>query len=171
MAAPPTTTAASPTRSIEVVTAIPTMIGLNVSPNPATAGQSVTMTATAVSNLPNQTPTGIITFSDQSGVLGTATLVAGVAAFSTSTLTVGTHQVVATLKPNGSFAPSTSSAVAELITAFDFAVTASATSLNIPGNDFQIISVTVTPSGGFPRAVNLGCSRPRSTLSVSSLNP
>lgn len=143
----------------EVVTAIPTMIGLNVSPNPATAGQSVTMTATAVSNLPNQTPTGIITFSDQSGVLGTATLVAGVAAFSTSTLTVGTHQVTAAINPTGSFAPSTSSAVTELITAFDFAVTASATSLNIPSNDFQIISVTVTPSGGFPRAVNLGCSR------------
>jgi parallel beta-helix repeat protein len=143
----------------EVVTAIPTMIGLNVSPNPATVGQSVTMTATAVSNLPNQTPIGIITFSDQSGVLGTATLVAGVAAFSTSTLTAGTHQVTAALNPTGSFAPSTSSAVTELITAFDFAVTASATSLNIPGNGFQIISVTITPSGGFPRAVNLSCSQ------------
>jgi hypothetical protein len=143
----------------EVVSAIPTMIGLNVSPNPATAGQSVTMTATAVTNLSNQTPTGIITFSDQFGVLGTATLVAGVAAYSTSTLTFGTHRVTASLNPTGSFAPSTSSAVTELINAFDFAVTASATSLNIPGNDFQIISITITPSGGFPRAVNLGCSQ------------
>jgi Bacterial Ig-like domain (group 3)/Right handed beta helix region len=142
----------------EVVTAIPTSIGLSISPNPATVGQTVTMIATAVSGPPNQSPTGTVTFSDQSGEIGAAPLVAGVAAFSTSTLTVGTHQVTATLNPTGSFAPSISATVSEVITAFDFALTASTTSLTIPGNDFQVLTVTVTPSGGFPRAVNLTCS-------------
>jgi Bacterial Ig-like domain (group 3) len=116
------------------------------------------MIATAVSGPPNQSPTGTVTFSDQSGVIGTAPLVTGVAAFSTSTLTVGTHQVTATLNPTGSFAPSISATVSEVINAFDFALTASTTSLTIPGNAFQVLTITVTPSGGFPRAVNLTCS-------------
>jgi hypothetical protein len=144
---------------VEVVTAIPTSIGLSISPNPATAGQSVSMIATTVSNPPNQTPTGTITFSDQSGILGTAPLVAGVASFTTTTLTAGTHQVAATLNPSGSFALSTSAVVSEVVNAFDFALTASTTSLTIPGNGFQVINITVTPSGGFPRAVNLTCSQ------------
>jgi Bacterial Ig-like domain (group 3) len=144
---------------VEVITAIPTTIGLSISPNPATAGQSVIMIATAVSNPPNQTPTGAVTFSDQSGILGTAPLVAGVASFTTAALTPGTHQITATLNPSGSFAPSTSALISEVIDAFDFALAASSTSLTIPGNDFQVITVTVTPFGGFPRAVNLTCSQ------------
>jgi parallel beta-helix repeat protein len=140
-----------------VVTAIPTSIGLNVSPNPATLGQNVTFVATAVSNLPNQVPTGTITFSDQFGVLGSAPLTAGVAAFSTTSLFAGTHQLTATLNPTGSYASSTSATVAELVTAYDFALAVTPASLSIPSGDYENLTVTVTPLGGFTGSIQLSC--------------
>ncbi len=161
---------ASTSASIAVnVTAIPTSIALNVSPNPATVGQNVTMVATAIASLPNQVPTGTITFSDQSGVLGTASLVAGVATFSTAALSTGTHSITATLNPTGLFAPTTSSAVTEVINNFDFALTingkpltppgngSSLIGLSIPSGNYEVLNLLVTPSGGFTDAVKLGC--------------
>jgi hypothetical protein len=162
---------ASSSASIAVnVTAIPTSIGLIVSPNPATAGQNVTMVATTIASLANQVPTGSITFSDQSGVLGTAPLVAGVATFSMATLSTGTHSITATLNPTGLFAPTTSSAVTEVINNFDFALTIngkpltpppangpSLIGLSIPSGDYEVLNLIVTPSGGFTDAVQLGC--------------
>jgi hypothetical protein len=139
------------------VTTIPTSIGLNVSPNPATAGQTVTMVATAVVSLANQTPTGTVTFSDQTGTLGTTPLVNGVATFATTTLSTGTHQITATLNPTGFFGPSTSAVVTEVINDFNFALAVSSTSLTLPSGDYEVLSVTVTPSGGFADAVTLGC--------------
>ena len=140
-----------------IVNAIPTSLGLNVSPNPASIGQKVTMNATVVADLPNQVPTGTVTFSDQSGVLGTSPLTSGVASFSTTTLSAGTHQITATLNPSGPFAPSSGS-LTETVNDFNFTVTATPASLLIPSGDYQILTVTVTPSGGFPRSVNLSCS-------------
>ena len=139
-----------------VVTAIPTSIGLNASPNPAAVGQNVALVATVVSGLPGQVPTGSVTFSDQSGVLGTAPLTAGVAAFSTTSLPVGTHQLTATLNPAGSYAPA-SATVTELVTAYDFSVAVSSPSLSIPSGDYENLAVTVTPLGGFPGNVQLSC--------------
>jgi parallel beta-helix repeat protein len=140
-----------------VVTAIPTSLGLNLSPNPASIGQKVTMNATIVAGLPNQVPMGTVTFSDQSGVLSTSPLTAGVASFSTTTLSAGAHQITATLNPSGPFAPSSAS-LTEVVNDFNFAVTITPSSLTIPSGDYQILTVTVTPSGGFPRSVNLSCS-------------
>lgn len=150
---------ASASASLAVnITAIPTTIGLNVSPSPATLGQNLTMTATVVSSLPNQIPTGTITFSDQSGNLATTTLVSGVASFSTTVLSVGSHQITATLNPTGLFGPSTSPAATEIVNDFNFALSVSKNSLTLPSGDYQNLTVTVTPSGGFPDAVKLACS-------------
>lgn len=140
-----------------VVSGIPTSVGLNVSPNPATAGQTVTLVATAVASLGNQPPTGTITFSDQSGVLGTAPVVAGVASFTTSTLSTGSHQITATLTPTGPFIASTSTSVTEVVNDFSFSFTVSSTSLSLPSGDYQVLSVTATPSGGFADAVRFDC--------------
>ncbi len=141
-----------------IVTSVPTNIGLSVSPNPATIGQNVTMVATVVSTIPNQVPAGTVTFADDTTVLGTAPLVSGVASFSINSLKVGSHQLRATLNPSGSYASSASAVVAEVINDFNFSVRLSSTSLTIPTGDYQKISVILTPSGGFPGAVNLGCS-------------
>jgi Bacterial Ig-like domain (group 3) len=139
----------------ETITALPTTLSLTASPNPAALGQSVTIVATSAAS--GHMPTGTVTFSDQSGTLGSAPLVAGTASLTTATLSVGSHQIIATLKPTGPYAPSLSAAISELVTAYDFSLTASSTSLTIPGNDLQILSVTVTPIAGFPRPVTLTC--------------
>src|SRR5208337_1048054 len=69
---------------------------LTSSPNPSAVGSPVTFTATIVSTS-NGTPTGDVQFTDNGSPLGSATLDAnGVATFVTSSLTVGTHLIVAT---------------------------------------------------------------------------
>jgi parallel beta-helix repeat protein len=141
-----------------VVTAIPTSVDLSASPNPAVAGQSVSLVATAASVIPGQAPTGVVTFSDQYRVLGTAPLAAGVAAFSTTSLFAGTHTITATLNPSGFFATSTSAPVTEVVTDYDFALRITPTSLTIPSGDYQTLGVSIIPSGGFSHAVKLGCS-------------
>jgi hypothetical protein len=141
-----------------IVTSIPTSIGLNVSPNPATVGQNVTMIATAVSSLPNQVPAGTVTFSDEATSLGTAPLTAGVASFSINSLKVGSHQFHATFSPSGSYATSASAVVTEVINDFNFSLRVSSDSLTIPSGDYQMVVITLTPSGGFPSAINLDCS-------------
>jgi parallel beta-helix repeat protein len=141
-----------------VVTAIPTSVDLSASPNPAGAGQSVSLVATAASVFPGQVPTGVVTFSDQYRVLGTAPLAAGVATFSTTSLFAGTHTITATLSPGGFFGASTSAPVTEVVTDYNFALLISPTSLTIPSGDYQTLGISIIPSGGFSHAVNLGCS-------------
>ena len=72
------------------------------SPNPSAFGQNVTLTATVSVASPGSTaaasPTGAVTFYDNGIAIGTGALTAtsgGVATFTTSTLSVGTHQITA----------------------------------------------------------------------------
>ena len=78
----------------QVVTEATSAATLTSSPNPSTAGQSVTFTATITS--PTVTATGPVTFTAGKTVLGTAQLADGKATFTISTLAVGTTTVTAT---------------------------------------------------------------------------
>jgi len=74
-----------------------TKITLTSSLNPSQAGQSVTFTATVTASLKGlAAPTGKVTFKDGSAKLATVSLVGSGAAFTTSSLTVGTHKITAT---------------------------------------------------------------------------
>ena len=76
--------------------------------NPSTSGHSVKFTATLTSNgsLPNgQT----VTFSYNSSTLGTATITAGMATFSTTTLPPGSDQVTATFGGNTNYSSASAS--------------------------------------------------------------
>ncbi|WP_213804981.1 Ig-like domain repeat protein [Granulicella sp. dw_53] len=143
---------------IVVITGIPTSVGLNASPNPSTAGQTVKLVATAISALPGQVPTGSMTFTDQSGVLGTVPVAAGVATLTTTSLSTGSHQITATLNPTGFFATGTSTPVTEVVNDFNFSLAISSTSLALPSGDYEVLTVTATPNGGFAEAVIFGCS-------------
>jgi sugar lactone lactonase YvrE len=75
-----------------------TTVSLQSNPNPSSAKSAVTLTATAIGV--NGTPTGTMTFLDNTAspatTLGTATLDAsGTATFTISTLSVGTHKLTA----------------------------------------------------------------------------
>ncbi len=93
-----------------------TTTAVSTAPNPSTAGQTVTFTAKVSSG--SGTPSGTITFKDGATVLGTGTLSgSGVATFSTSTLTAGTHPISAFYGGGTSFAPSSSAAVNQVVNA------------------------------------------------------
>jgi uncharacterized protein YjbI with pentapeptide repeats len=83
------------------------------SPNPSTFGASVTFTATVTS--PAGTPTGTVTFLDGATSLGTGALNAGVAAYSTSALVIGSHAITASYAGDSSFVDSSSGTVTQVV--------------------------------------------------------
>ena len=97
----------------QVVVAAPTTVVLTASPNPASSGQAVTLTATV--NCATALPTGTVTIKDGKTVLGTASVVNGQAQFSTSSLATGAHQLTATFSGSQDFAKSASAALQETI--------------------------------------------------------
>jgi hypothetical protein len=94
---------------LEVVGIVGTTTAVAASPNPSAFNQSVTITATISSS--GGTPSGSVTFTDQSTsqTLGTATLSGGHATITTSTLTVGTHNILASYSGDTTFGPSSNS--------------------------------------------------------------
>jgi len=81
--------------------------------NPSTAGQSVTFTAT-VSGAPG-VPTGNVSFLDGGAVVGSGTLSGGVATFTTSTLTIGSHSITAAYGGDANFTASTSAVLTQVV--------------------------------------------------------
>jgi Bacterial Ig-like domain (group 3) len=100
-----------------VVSQSSTTTTLTSSANPSTSGQSVTFTATvAPASSGSGTPTGTVNFLDGTTVIGTAEpLTAGVATFSDSSLTVGTHSITAVYSGDTNFTTSTSSALSQVV--------------------------------------------------------
>lgn len=88
----------------EVISLPPTTTALSVSPNSATFGQSVTLSATVSGNNLN----GSVTFSDGGTPLATVVLNAGQASFATSALGVGYHVLSASYGSDPANAVSTS---------------------------------------------------------------
>ena len=114
---------------IETVVAqlTPTTTALSASPNPAAAGQSVTLAAQLNYTVTQSMyPTGAVTFTDTTtgNVLGTANLqtsgsgvhVSTSASITTSSLAAGAHTVQAAYSGNGLYGPSTSQLVSQAIT-------------------------------------------------------
>jgi CSLREA domain-containing protein len=92
-----------------VVFLAPTTTALTASPNPATVGQSVTLTAT-VTTSGLGTPAGSVQFLDGATVLQTVALSNGSATFSTS-FAAGSHTLTAVYVATPTFSGSTSPAV------------------------------------------------------------
>ena len=93
------------------VTGLPSATALSVQPNPAKAFQPITLTATVTD--PYVAVTGNVTFTAGATVLGTAPLVNGVAAITSSQLGAGSYAVTATFNATTQFA--TSSATVQLV--------------------------------------------------------
>jgi hypothetical protein len=70
---------------------VATSLNLTSSPNPSIVGQAVTFTA----KVTGSNPTGAVTFTENGQVIGTATLLSGVATFTISTLAAGSNSVTA----------------------------------------------------------------------------
>jgi hypothetical protein len=90
------------------------------------------------------TATGTVTFTFDKGLVSevsrTSTLVGGTAMYTSSTLIEGTHSVVATYNGDGTFLPSSSAPMQQVITAT--ATTTSLTSNRNPAQPTQIVTFT-----------------------------
>jgi len=132
----------------QTVNQAPTMTTLAVSPNPATFGQAVTLTATITAAAPGAgTPTGAVTFLDGTitppTTLGTGTLnSAGNATFSTSSLAPGSHNITVSYGGDPNFAVSASQA-----TSFSVVLTAPTITSPVSGSSTTNSSVIVTGTG------------------------
>jgi hypothetical protein len=97
----------------QVITANTTTT-LSASANPATAGQAVTFTA-SVTGQPGLIPTGTVTFYNGTSVLGTASVMAGIATFRTAALPVGSDSITAVYGGDASNSGSTSAVLTEVV--------------------------------------------------------
>ncbi|WP_035348106.1 Ig-like domain repeat protein [Edaphobacter aggregans] len=102
--------ATSPATTVTVATSAPT-VTIASSLNPAPLSQAVTFTAT----LSATAATGTVTFHDGSSVLGTGAVNGGVAVFTTSTLTVGTHTITATYGGDTAYSTASSGPLSQVI--------------------------------------------------------
>jgi hypothetical protein len=83
-----------------------TLLTTTSSVNPSESGQPVTFVTTGTGSLPGSAkPTGTVTFKDGSTLLGTSAIVNGMASFTTSSLMVGTHTIIALYSGDGNFNP------------------------------------------------------------------
>jgi uncharacterized repeat protein (TIGR01451 family)/MYXO-CTERM domain-containing protein len=130
----------------QVVNKAPTTTTLASSANPSTAGAAITLTVTT-------TPISsgdLVTFFDGATVLGTATLLGGVATLTVPGLAAGTHSLTAHTAFVTRYLPSTSAPLAQVVN--PSALTATATSLvssqtpTIFGASLTL-TATVTPGG------------------------
>ena len=113
------------------------------SANPSLGGQSVTFTAT-VSSI-KAGATGSVTFQDGANVLGTVALSNGVAALSTSSLAVASHNITAVYSGDTLHVGGTSNIVSQLVNLVP-TTTSVATSLS-PSSYGQSITFTASVAG------------------------
>jgi large repetitive protein len=117
--------------------------------NPSSFGQSVTFTATVSSS--GGTPTGSVTFTDQttSQTLGTITLSGGKASATTAALTAGNHTIQASYNGDGNFTTSTASLTQVVNRAISSTALTSSANPSTFGQSVTF-TATVTGSGGTP---------------------
>jgi hypothetical protein len=133
----------------QVVSQATTATALSSSANPSAFGANVTFTATVTSN--GGAPTGAVTFKLGTAILGTRTLSGGHAAFSTSALTIGSHNLTATYAGNADYTASGSAALVQKV--IKAASSTSVTSSVNPASFHQSVSFkgsVKSATGGVP---------------------
>ena len=138
----------------EVISGAPSSVGLVATPSPTFAFQPITLSAKVASAVaPGGAQfAGVVTFSSNGAVLGSATASpAGIATLTVNTLGAGTYTLTVAFAGNTSFAASSSAPVSELVVA-----DASATTLQVspnPARQQQGITYSIGVAGmGTPHA-------------------
>jgi hypothetical protein len=118
---------------------------LLASPASATAGQTVTVTATVSPS----SATGTVTFSDGTGSIGILTLNNGIASLSTSILAAGSHSLTAAYSGDSAFSGSTSVAFTVTVAGGKGPTTTGIAAFPNPANAGQPVTLTamVFPAG------------------------
>jgi hypothetical protein len=135
------------------------MTMLNVNTDPMTAGENVTFTAQVAGGA--TAPTGTVVFVEGGIVLGFSTLnAAGEAAWSTSSLSVGSHSIVARYAGDASTAPSVSGVLDVAVNAAQPSdgFTLGLSQVTVTAGGTAVIPVKVSAGSVFARAMSLSCS-------------
>jgi len=130
----------------QVVNKATTTTALVSSQNPATYGQSVTLTATVTPEF-GGTVTGTVTFNNGSTKLGNGTVSGGVATYTSATLAVGADQITAIYNGSTSFDASTASTLNQTVS--QASTTTQFVSLMNPSNVGQSVTFIATVSTPF----------------------
>jgi hypothetical protein len=139
----------------QVITAIPTVTDLAATSTTGPTPQ-VILVATVIGST-GPTPTGTVTFTNGSTVIGTITLdVSGVATF-TPDLAPGTYSIVANYSGDADHSPSSSKAVGISGTATGFSMTVTPPKLTIATSQNAVITVDLNSDGAFADTIGLGC--------------
>lgn len=152
----------------ELVQATPTTVAtaamLASTANPATVGQPVTLTANVVTVAASpRSPTGTVTFLDGNTIVATAPLnSSGLATYTSTSLTPGTHLITASYAGDGTASPSTSPAFSQVVNAAlppnQASFTIRADALSVTTGQTANVTVKVSPINGFNQPVQLACS-------------
>ena len=121
-----------------------TSTSLASSPNPSSAGQSVTFNSTTTSA--SGTPAGTVTFTEGTTVWASNVPVnsSGKASFSTTALAVGSHILTATFTGNSGWGNSSGTAPAQLVNGVATSTATTATSSPNPSTSGQSVTFTST---------------------------
>ena len=135
------------------VTPAQTVVTVLAAPNPAVAGMPVSLAASVTLLTGSSTPTGVVTFTDGSAPLGTATIDSTGSAAITPTLAPGQHSIVASYagdaNDNGSASTPVPLTVAQAVTSTILTSTPNPSSVG----SAVTFAVKVTGSGGTPTGV------------------
>ena len=131
----------------QVLAVQPTSVTLTSSANPASLGIAVTFTAVVSNSLP-VAATGTVNFFDGTVPIGSAALNAtGVAAFSTSTLTTGSHSITAVYGGDSQNGVATSPALVESIKQITTTALTSSLDPSVAGTTVTFTATVAGPVG------------------------
>ena len=141
---------------------------LTSSLNPSTYGQNVTFTATVSSSA--GVPDGSVTFQQNGTAIGTVNLdTNGVATLNYSSLSVGTHNIIAKYSGSTDYNKSTSATLSQVVNKSNTAIKLKLAPNPVNTNQSMTMTATVTSSGGVPTG-NVSFSDNGNSLGSSSLN-
>ncbi len=149
-----TTTSSAQTVTINLLT--PTVV-LTASPATATIGTSVAIGTTVTGT--GAVPTGSVAILDGSTTLSTLNLSNGVASYSATALTVGTHNISAKYSGDSNYAPTITASQAVTINPLAPTLTAafSPATLTIVHGSVGTSTLTLTPANGFAGTLTFSC--------------
>ncbi len=148
---------------------VQSVIALASSVNPSAPGQAVTFTASvSVLGSATTTPSGTVTFLDGPATVGTGTInpATGIAIFTTSLLTTGSHPITANyagLTGTPTILPSTSAILTQVVAAAigtggqGFTLNVTPTPVKVGAGATAILLVKVQATPGFGQTVALTC--------------
>jgi YVTN family beta-propeller protein len=123
-------------------------VALSSNGNPSVLNQAVTFTATVSGG--GNTPTGTVSFYDGANLLGTGALSGGLTTFTTSALTGGTHVITAVYGGDGTYEPSLSNAVYQIVRRDPTTTVVTLTAGTNPSALGASLTFTATVTSGFP---------------------